>query len=135
MSTVMLIPPADLDVNGLGPVKAGVPVAVPVEMAGAAPDPQREVQMQALREAIEAHDHAAAQACRDLIVGTAENPPLEMGHGLLARGWVPAGATPTSPAEPPADTPPAEPPADTTPPADPPADTKPGRRTASQKEG
>lgn len=131
MSTVMLIPPADLDVNGLGPVKAGEPVAVPIEMAGVAPDPQREVQMQALRAAIEAHDHAAAQACRDLIVGTAENPPLEMGHGLLARGWVPAGATPTPPADASADT---TPPTDPTP-DDPPADTKPGRRTASQKEG
>lgn len=128
MSTVMLIPPADLDVVGLGQVKAGVPVAVPVAMAGVAPDPQREVQMQALRAAIEAHDHAAAQACRDLIIGTIENPPLEMGRGLLGQGWQPAGDAPPADSTPTA----ADPPADAAPPD---ASTKPGRRTASQKKG
>ena len=87
MSTVALIPPDDLDVVGLGSVKAGVPVDVPIELAGVAPDPQREVQMQALAAAIAAHDHAAAQVCREAIIGTVEVPALEMGRGLLAQGW------------------------------------------------
>lgn len=83
-----LIPPADLDVVGLGPVKAGIPVDVPDEMAGVAPDPRREEEMQKLAAAVAAHDHAAAQACRDVITGTDEDhPPLEMGYGLLAQGW------------------------------------------------
>jgi hypothetical protein len=97
MSTVSLIPPDDLDVVGLGSVKAGVPVDVPVQMAGVAPDPEREVQMQKLAAAIAAHNHAEAQACRDLIVGTIDCPPLEMGYGLLAQGWALA-APPAAPA-------------------------------------
>lgn len=76
-----LIPPADLDVVGLGTVKAGVPVDVPDEMAGVAPDPRREDAMIELRDAIEAHNHLDAQARRD------EISTLEMGYGLLAQGW------------------------------------------------
>lgn len=76
-----LVPPADLDVVGLGTVYAGVPVDVPDEMAGVAPDPRREEAMIELRDAIAAHNHLDAQARRD------EISILEMGYGLLAQGW------------------------------------------------
>lgn len=91
-----LIPPADLDVPGLGSVKAGVPVDVPDQMAGVAPDPRREQAMRELAAAVAAIDHLAAQARRDEIID------LEMGSGLLAQGWTIAPAAKAVPADKPA---------------------------------
>lgn len=79
-----LIPPADLDVVGLGRVFAGQPVDVPADLAGRRPDPRLDPAMHELAAATAAADHRRAAALRDEISG------LDYGAGLLAQGWQPA---------------------------------------------
>jgi hypothetical protein len=90
---MLLIPPANLDVPGLGTVHAGVPVDVPDQMAGHPADPRREAAMREHALAVAAIDHIRASELREEIIG------LDMGAGLLAQGWEPADAgadTPTT---------------------------------------
>lgn len=101
MGTKMLIPPADLDVAGLGSVYAGQAVEVDDDMAGVAPDPRIEKASIELNEAIARQDHETAAELREEIID------LEHGRGLLARGWKLASKDtpkPTAPAVQPAET-------------------------------
>lgn len=82
---IALIPPADLDVIGVGLVTAGQPVDVPVAFAGEAPHPDREPAMAAHRVAVAADDFDEI-ARLDALIAT-----LPAGHGLLAQGWQLAG--------------------------------------------
>jgi hypothetical protein len=95
---MLLIPPDDLEVVGLGTVRKGVPVDVPADMAGWAEDPAREPAMIRLRDAIAGINHEDAQALRDQIA------TMEMGHGLLAAGWLPVAVADAEAAKPKAKT-------------------------------
>lgn len=86
---MMLIPPADLDVPGLGSVQAGVAVDVPDHIAGRPEDPRREAAMIEHAAAVAAINHEAAARLRDEIID------LDMGEGLLAQGWLRAPTTKT----------------------------------------
>lgn len=95
MPNVLIIPPEDLTVPALRlTAKAGVPVLVPADIAGHAPDPRLEAAHLELRAAIEALDHNLAAALRDEIL------ELDPGAGLLAQGWTLAPAAPADPAAP-----------------------------------
>lgn len=83
--TVSLVPPADLDVIGLGLVVAGQPVDVPIDLAGEPPHPDREAAMAAHALAVAAGDFDELRRLEEQLA------KLPAGHGLLAQGWQQAG--------------------------------------------